>query len=105
VLACPQLVDHIRKRGWLLFIEYDVNQEGEIELVALVNAVEKHDADPDGESWLAWRKTFDDEGLGCAPVPATELDRMERSTDPAELRSVVERIILDDRAAKEVVPE
>jgi hypothetical protein len=67
----------------LLFIEYDVNTDGEIQLVALINAVEEDDADPEGEAWLAWRSTHEDEGLGCV--------------------AIVEGIILTDRAYKEEV--
>ena len=33
----------------MLFIEYDVNPEGEIELVALINAIEEDGEDPDGK--------------------------------------------------------
>ena len=44
---------------------------------------------------------FDDNGLGCAGVPASQLALMERTEDPDELRAIVERIILADRATKE----
>jgi hypothetical protein len=86
----------------LLFIEYDVTPQGEIELVALINAVEENCDDADGTDWLAWRVTeFDDDGLGCVGVPASQLALMEQTEDPDELRTIVERIILDDRATKE----
>ncbi|HLI73246.1 MAG TPA: hypothetical protein VKU86_05150 [Acidimicrobiales bacterium] len=85
----------------MLFIEYDVNAAGEIELVALVNAVEEAGEDPDGEAWRAWRATHEDEGLGCAAVPPAELAALERTEDPAELRAIVERVILADRTTKE----
>jgi len=39
----------------MLFIEYDVHPNGEIELIALVNAVDEDGQDPDGASWLHWR--------------------------------------------------
>ena len=52
----------------MLCIEYDVSPQGEIELVALVNAVEEDGEDPDGRAWLAWRATHEDGGMGCAPV-------------------------------------
>lgn len=87
----------------MLFIEYDVNQIGEIEVVAMINAIEEDGKDPDGEAWLAWRKSLEDEGMGCAPVPPADLAIMEETEDPAELRAVVERILLADRADKEVV--
>jgi hypothetical protein len=86
----------------LLFIEYDVTPDGAIEVVALVNAVEENGEDADGADWLAWRVTeFDDDGLGCVGVPAAQLALMETTDDLDELRSVVERIILADRATKE----
>ena len=86
----------------MLFIEYDVTPQGEIELVALINAVEENGDDVDGTDWLAWRSAeFDDNGLGCVGVPATQLAVMEQTDDPDELRTIVERIILADRATKE----
>ncbi len=89
----------------MLFIEYDVDAEGAIEVVALINAVEEDGADPEGEAWLAWRRTHDDGGLGCALVPATDLAAMEATEEPEELRAIVERVILADRATKEQVPQ
>jgi hypothetical protein len=86
----------------MLFIEYDVHPDGEIELVALVNAVDEDGDDPDGSSWLHWRVAeFDDDGLGCVGVSPTELASMEETDDPDQLRAIVERIILADRSAKE----
>jgi len=87
----------------LLFIEYDVNDDGAIELVALINAVEEDGRDPDGEAWLAWRSTHEDEGMGCVGVLPADLRAMESTEDPDELRAVVERVILADRASKEAV--
>jgi len=87
----------------VLFIEYDVDDAGGIELVALVNAVEEGGEDPDGEAWLAWRATHEDGGLGCVGVAPAELRAMESTLDPDELRAIVERIILADRATKERV--
>ena len=86
----------------MLFIEYDVTPEGSIELVALINAVEENDADPGGADWMAWRvASFDDHGLGCVGVPPSQLALMEETDDADELRAIVERIILSDRATKE----
>ncbi|HWF15546.1 MAG TPA: hypothetical protein VG244_05140 [Acidimicrobiales bacterium] len=86
----------------MLFLEYDVLPDGEIELVALVNAVDEDGLDPDGSSWMQWRVAeFDDEGLGCVGVEPADLARMEQTEDPEVLRGIVERIILDDRSAKE----
>jgi hypothetical protein len=88
----------------VLFIEYDVGRDGQIQLVGLINAVERDGQDPAGEAWLAWRRqTFDDDGLGCVAVRPDELAAMESTDDPDELRSIVERIILADRADKEAV--
>ena len=42
-----------RSRGNVLFIEYDVTPSGEIELVALINAVEENGEDTDGSAWMA----------------------------------------------------
>ena len=88
----------------LLAIEYDVTPDGVIELVALINAVEDDGADPDGAAWLEWRRSHEDGGLGCAPVPLAELARMEATDDPDELRAIVESVILADRRNKEEVP-
>lgn len=86
----------------MLFIEYDVLPDGEIELVALVNAVDEDRDDPDGSSWLQWRiAEFDDDGLGCVGVSPTDLALMEETEDPDQLRTIVERIILADRSVKE----
>ncbi len=86
----------------MLAVEYDVTPEGRIEIVALVNAVDEEGTDPDGEAWLSWRRSHEDEGLGCAPVPPGELAAMEATADPDELRAIVERVILADRRMKEV---
>lgn len=86
----------------MLFIEYDVHADGEIELVALVNAVDEDGHDPDGSWWLQWRVAeFDDDGLGCVGVPPVDLALMEQTDDPDQLRAIVERVILADRSAKE----
>jgi hypothetical protein len=85
----------------MLFIEYDVDTDGMIEVVGLINAIEENDDDPHGEAWLAWRGSLDDEGMGCVGVWPDDLAVMESTEDPDELNSIVERIILADRAAKE----
>lgn len=87
----------------MLFIEYDVNNDGEIELVAVINAVEEDDQDSDGEAWLAWRATHEDEGMGCVGVSSSDLTAMESTESPEELQAIVERVILADRASKEEV--
>lgn len=84
-----------------LAIEYDVTPEGEIELVALINAVEEDGNDPDGEAWLAWRKSHEDGGMGSVLVPPEALASMEATEDPEELRTIVERLVLADRQTKE----
>lgn len=88
----------------MLFIEYDVNPQGEIELVALINAVEEDGQDPDGEAWRAWRAEHEDGGMGCVGVAPEDLKVMEETEEPDALLAVVERIILADRATKEEVP-
>ena len=88
----------------MLFIEYDVTPEGEIELVALINAIEEDDADPDGEHWKAWRAEHEDGGMGSVGVSSADLTLMEETEDPDALAAIVERIILSDRATKEEVP-
>jgi hypothetical protein len=86
----------------MLFIEYDVDARGQIELVALINAVEEQGEDEDGTAWLAWRQAeFDDDGLGCVGVAPDDLAVLEATGDRVELRAIVERIVLADRAAKE----
>lgn len=85
----------------MLFIEYDVGADGVIEVVGLINAMEEKDDDPTGEAWMAWRASFDDEGLGCVGVPADDLAEMEATDDPDALANIVERIILADRREKE----
>jgi hypothetical protein len=86
----------------MLFIEYDVDRQGQIELVALINAIEEEGQDVDGSDWLSWRRSeFDDDGAGCVGVTPDDLAVLEATRDPAELRSIVERIILADRAGKE----
>ena len=89
----------------MLFIEYDVRTDGEVELVALVNAIDEDGHDPDGASWMDWRVAeFDDEGLGCVGVSPTDLALIEQTEDPDQLRAMVERIVLADRATKESAP-
>jgi hypothetical protein len=93
------------QEGSVLFIEYDVTPTGEIELVALINAVEVDGGDVDGSDWMAWRSAeFQDDGMGCVGVPPAVLTLMEETRDPNGLRAIVEGIILADRAGKEQKP-
>lgn len=88
----------------MLFIEYDVGDDGLIEVVGLINAIEENDEDPHGEDWMSWRRSFDDDGLGSAAVSPDDLTLMESTDDPEQIRAIVERVILADRATKEEVP-
>jgi len=54
-----------------------------------------------GRVLMAWRRTHEDEGLGCAPVPPDALAAMEQAEDAEQLRAIVERVLLADRATKE----
>ncbi len=85
----------------MLFIEYDVNPEGQIELVALINAIEEDGQDPDGKAWMGSRKAQEDAGMGCVGVPPDDLTIMEETKEPDQLQAIVERIILADRMSKE----
>ncbi len=86
----------------MLFVEYDVDPQGRIELVALINAIEEQGQDEDGSDWLSWRRSeFEDAGMGCVGVTPDELARLEETTDPEQLRAIIEGIILADRAVKE----
>ena len=84
----------------MLVVEYDVDADGLVELVALINAVDEDGSDPQGEAWLCWRRSHEDGGMGCAPVPPGELARMEAADDPETLRAIVERVVLADRRTK-----
>jgi hypothetical protein len=88
----------------VLFIEYDVGDDGMIEVVGLINAIEENDEDPLGEDWMSWRQSLDDNGLGCVAVSPEDLTLMESTDDPEQIRAIVERVILADRATKEEVP-
>jgi hypothetical protein len=69
----------------VLFIEYDVGDDGMIEVVGLINAIEESDEDPLGEDWMSWRRSFDDDGLGCVAVPLEDLTLMESTDDPEQI--------------------
>jgi hypothetical protein len=88
----------------VLFIEYDVGDDGMIEVVGLINALEENDEDPLGEDWMSWRRSFDDNGLGCVAASPEDLTLMESTDDPEQIRAIVERVILADRVTKEEVP-
>ena len=99
---CRRVTAFVDPEDTLLFIEYDVSAEGAIEVVALINAMEENGEDTDGADWMAWRAAaFDDNGLGCVGVPASQLALMEATEDADDLRTIVEQVILADRATKE----
>ena len=58
------------------------------------------------DGWAGWNgaKEQEDEGMGCVGLPPDQLKIMEETEDPDQLRTIVERIILADRATKEEVP-
>ena len=75
----------------MLFIEYDVDAQGQIELVALINAIEDDGQDVDGSDWLGWRRSeFDDDGAGCVGVTPDELAVLE-ATERSRAASVHRR--------------
>ena len=103
---CRSLSGGPDEGGGVLFIEYDVDPDGDIELVALVNAVEEDGQDEDGSAWMAWRSpltstTPDGVAWACRPTtsPRWSPPRTRRGSG-----TIVERIILADRAGKEEVP-
>jgi hypothetical protein len=77
----------------MLAIEYDVD------IVALVNAVDEDGEDPTGEAWLARRRSHEDGGM--ARGRPEDVARLEATEDTKGLRSLIERIVLEDRASKE----
>ena len=85
----------------MLFIEYDVHEDGMIELVALIEAVDEAGDDPEGVAYHAWRQTHEDGGLGCLKVGRADREALEHMEDPDELRSAVEALVLADRRQKE----
>ncbi len=85
----------------MLIIEYDVDSNGQCEVLALIDANAEDGHDPDGTLWLEWRKGFEDEGHGCVRVPDEDVHMIEGTDDKEELISIVERVILTDRRLKE----
>ena len=75
-----------------------------IEVVGLINAIEENDEDQLGQDWMSWRQSFDDNGVGCVAVSPEDLILMESTDDPEQIRAIVERVILADRATKEEMP-
>jgi hypothetical protein len=99
----PRSVRCQARGGDVLFIEYDVRQDGMIELVALIEAVDEAGDDPEGDAYHAWRRTHEDGGLGCLKVGHADREALERMEDPDELRSAVEALVLADRRQKEAL--
>ena len=75
----------------MLFIEYDVGDDGMIEVVGLINAIEENDEDPLGEDWMSWRQSFDDEwpGMRGRVTRRPHLDGVDRRSraDPGHCRA------------------
>jgi hypothetical protein len=84
----------------MLFIEYDHDDEENVQLIALIDASEENDEDPSGEHWLEWRRSLDDKGIGCCPVTEADNERMDAIADPNELRHFVMGVVRADAAAK-----
>ena len=75
----------------MLFIEYDVHPSGQIELVALINAVEEDGLDPDGAAWLTWRSRRLRRQRNGLRGRSPRRSRADGETDDAaELRAIVE---------------
>jgi hypothetical protein len=85
----------------MLIIEYDVDSDGQCEVLALIDAYAEDGHDPDGTLWLEWRRSFEDEGHGCVVVPDEDIRLIDETEDKEELVSIVERVILADRRSKE----
>jgi hypothetical protein len=49
---------------------------------------------------MSWRQSFDDNDLGCVAVSPEDLTLLESTDDPEQIRAIVERVILADRATK-----
>jgi hypothetical protein len=87
----------------MLAIEYDVDEEGVIHVVALVNAEEEAGDDPHGEAWLAWRRAHEDGGRGCVGVSGDSLRALEvllEEEQEDEFVSEIERLVIADHNAK-----
>ncbi len=89
----------------MLFIEYDVDEEGLIEVVAVVDAYEEDDLDPGATEWIAWRNSFEDGGHGFVAVPQDLEEAIEADHDPGELLDRIEKLIVTDRIAKEATSD
>ena len=85
----------------MLFIEYDVDDDGRGRAGGAHQRRGGERRGPEGAAWLAWRSAMDDGGMGCVGVGQADLRTMEETEDPEELSCLVERIVLADRAVKE----
>ena len=84
----------------MLFIEYDVDDAGLIEVIAVIDAFEQDGLDPDASEWIDWRKSFEDAGHGCVGVPVELEEAIDAEQSPTELLDRIEMLILADRSSK-----
>ena len=89
----------------MLFLEYDVDEAGMIEIVAVIDAFEEDGNDPDASEWRAWRSTLSDAGHGFVAVPDDLEAAIEDERDPGEVLDLIEELILADRRTKEAEGE
>ena len=84
----------------ILVIEYDVHDDGGIEVIALISAEEENDEDPEALEWLAWRNSFDDGGFGYVVMPEEAILAADATDDEKEILSIIERVIVESHNAK-----
>lgn len=53
---------------------------------------------------MAWRRTHEDAGMGCAPVPPNQLSRIEEPKTPKSFTRSSRKSSSPDRRTKEEVP-
>ena len=89
----------------MLFIEYDVDDAGLIEVVAVIDAFDEDGLDPDASEWIDWRNSFEDAGHGCVAVPVEIEEAIDAPESPSEVLDRIEMLILADRISKGMAHE